>query len=50
LAIGLREKSKIIYLIDFGLAYRIGKEMSKEEKGKVIGTLAFMSCKSHEAK
>jgi hypothetical protein len=24
--------------------------MPKEEKGKVIGTLGFMSCKSHEGK
>lgn len=47
LAIGLREKSKIIYLFDFGLALKIGSEIPKDEKGKVVGTLSYMSCRGH---
>lgn len=50
LAIGLAEKNKIIYLFDFGLALPIGQAMPKEEKGKVVGTLGFMSCRAHEGK
>ena len=50
MAIGLKEKSKIIYLIDFGLAHPIGSPQATDEKGKVVGTLGFMSCRSHEAK
>jgi len=47
LAIGLTEKNKIIYIFDFGLALPIGSGIHKEEKGKVVGTLGFMSCRSH---
>lgn len=47
LAIGQAEKNKIIYLFDFGLALPIGAGIPKEEKGKVVGTLGFMSCRSH---
>jgi serine/threonine protein kinase len=47
LAIGLSEKSKVIYLFDFGLAHPIGAERPQEEKGKVVGTLGFMSCRAH---
>ena len=50
LAIGLREKSKIIYLFDFGLALKIGSQVPKDEKGKVVGTLGYMSCRGHEGK
>jgi serine/threonine protein kinase len=47
LAIGLNEKNKIIYLFDFGLALKIGSGTPPDEKGKVIGTLGFMSCRAH---
>ena len=50
LAIGLREKSKIIYLFDFGLALKIGSQVPKDEQGKVVGTLGYMSCRGHESK
>ena len=50
LAIGLTEKNKVIYLFDFSLAHPIGAERSAEEKGKMVGTLGFMSCRCHEAK
>ena len=50
LAIGLSEKNKIIYLFDFGLALSIGSGIPKEEKGKVVGTLGFMTCRAHEGK
>ena len=50
LAIGQAEKNKIIYLFDFGLALPIGSGIPKEEKGKVVGTLGFMSCRGHEGK
>lgn len=50
LAIGLNEKSKVIYLFDFGLAHPVGAEKPQEEKGKVVGTLGFMSCRAHEGK
>lgn len=48
MAVGLREQEKLVYLFDFGLAKKIGSEMPKEEKGRVIGTIGFMSCRCHE--
>ena len=50
LGIGLKENTKIIYLFDFGICKRIGDPHPPEEKGKMVGTLAFMSCASHEGK
>ena len=47
LAIGILERNKVIYLFDFGLAHPIGAELPKEEKGKIVGTLAYMSCRAH---
>ena len=47
LAIGLYEKNKVIYLIDFGLAHSIGSDIPKDQKGKMVGTLGFMSLRCH---
>ena len=47
LTIGLDQNSTMIYLIDFGLARKVTDPIPKEEKGKIIGTLAYMSCRVH---
>ena len=37
-------------MFDFGLAKKINEPLLPEEKGKVIGTLGYMSIRSHEGK
>ena len=50
LTIGLKQNATVIYLIDFGLAKKIKDPLVPEERGKVIGTLAYMSIRMHEGK
>ena len=50
LTIGLGHNSSIIYLIDFGLAKKIDSPVIPDEKGKLVGTLAYMSCRVHDGK
>lgn len=50
LAIGSKEKNNVIYLFDFGLVIKASDPLPSEEKGKMIGTLGFMSVRCHEGK
>jgi serine/threonine protein kinase len=49
-AIGIKEQSKTIYLLDFGLVVKANAPIPVEEKNKVVGTLGFMSLRAHESK
>lgn len=50
LAIGNKDRNNIIYLFDFGLAIKDEDSVPNYEKGKVIGTLAYMSLREHQGK
>lgn len=50
LTIGINQNSTVIYLIDFGLSKKISSPTPQDEKNKIIGTLAYMSCRVHEGK
>ena len=50
MAVGMKDKNKTIYLIDFGLSKDMSSPLSPDQKGKMIGTLGFMSCRCHQGK
>jgi len=50
LAIGRNEKNNVVYLFDFGLAVKKKDPIHSDEKGKMMGTMAYMSLRIHEGK
>lgn len=47
LAIGSKQKNNVIYMLDFGLAIKNDDSMPNYQKGKMIGTLCYMSVRQH---
>ena len=50
LAVGNKQKNNIIYLFDFGLSIKSNAPQLSDQKGKMVGTLGYMSVRCHEGK